>query len=1477
MKSKKAKTYVVGIGASAGGLDAIQTLFDHIPNDTGMAFIIIQHLSPDFKSLMPELLSKHTKMQIFTAEDKQTIKPNCIYLNQRSKNLHVKGSELYLLDKGPKHNLNLPIDIFFHTLGEEYKEKSIGVILSGTGSDGSRGIKTIKEGGGTIIVQDPLSAQFDGMPNSAISTNTADYILEPSKIAEILHKNPVSRPLLLNDFDKNPSNESLINDILTVVYKHSGIDFREYKKNTLLRRIEKRMNVTNIQHLYDYATFVSSNLEEQQTLQEDFLIGVTRFFRDTEAFKSLKEKVIPQICQNKKSSEVIRVWIAGCSTGEEVYSLAILIDNYIKTHQLNLDFKIFATDIDPSALAIAGAGAYHINIINEIEKVYLDQYFVKIGDQIQIIKRIREKIVFSYHNLIKDPPFIKMDLISCRNLLIYFDNKIQKKVMYNFHFALNQYSYLFLGNSESLGEVSKNFKTLDVKWKIFQNISSSKQTPIANSSMERVATLAYNYPKEIKHVPQYKIKETPELLFHKYLNLKFSPASIFIDKDFNILFINGDAGKRLSHNSGIFQTNLLKMVSADIAVVIRSGIRRLEANKQDVVIKGILNKTEGQNFLFDLNFHKPKDFENLSDCYLIEFSNDKVIQYDTPLVVDNIDVDEASNQRLEDLENDLKIAKTELQNVIEELETSNEELQSSNEELMASNEELQSTNEELQSVNEELYTVNTEMQEKNKELTNLNNDITNLLDNTDIATLFLDTDLRIRKFTPALKEVFNLNEIDLGRPLSIFTSNFDEDVRKMILKDSKTVLEKLVVVEKQVKDKDNNFYLKRISPFITADKVINGVVITLNNINKLKEIENELEITDLKYKKLFESLNEAFIHARIIVDKSNNPIDWEFIDVNPTYEKLFNLKAEDIIGKKVSEISPGLLEKPNKLLQKFGETALTGKDFTIESHIESLKQHFLINSFSPKKGEFAGIITDFTELKNKERALKRNQAELNRIQALTLVGGWYLNLKTDKVYWTEQLYLMYGLDPKSSPPDYSKQKKLFTKESWLKLNKAVERTRTLGIPYVIELNLIKTNGEKGWLRAQGEAVKNADGEIIGLRGAAQDITKQKLIEEEIIRAKKAAESANLHKNYFLANMSHEIRTPMNGVLGFSELLKNDSLSKTDRLKYLDIIDSNSKQLLNLIDDIIDVAKIEANELKITSKVCNVPKLIKNLDITYKQLKTIKLKKDIVFKTHIPKKYNNLEIITDSQRLEQVLSNLLNNALKFSEKGEISFGFTVENNFLKFFVKDQGMGIKKSKQIEIFERFKQLNYESNAKYGGTGLGLSICKGIVTLLGGEIFVKSEEGKGTLFEFTIPLKELNHNTANEKIVTTINKAFLKNKTILIAEDDSLIRLLFKIVLGDSGATILFAKTGKEAIKTYKKTKDIDVVLLDIRMPEMSGIEVLERILKINPEAKIIMQTAYTMPDEKERCYKMGCVDFLSKPIIKDELFATLNKWLG
>ncbi|SMO33326.1 two-component system, chemotaxis family, CheB/CheR fusion protein [Saccharicrinis carchari] len=1329
--------YVVGIGASAGGLEAIQQLFDNIPADTGMAFVIIQHLSPDFKSLMPELLAKHTEMQIFTAEDKQTIQPNCIYLNQRHKNLHIKGKKLYLLDKGPKHNLNLPIDIFFHTLGEEYKEKCIGVILSGTGSDGSRGIRTIKEGGGIIMVQDPASAQFDGMPHSAISTNLVDFIMTPKYIAEKFSKIPTNRPHVNFNTDAEGSAESLINNILQIVFQYSGIDFREYKKNTLLRRIEKRMNIHNIEHLYDYTNLLLQKDAEKQALKEDFLIGVTRFFRDPEAFKELEEHIIPAICKAKNKAEIVRIWVPACSTGEEVYSIAMLVDDHIRSAKLNLDYKIFATDIDSIAIGKAGLGLYQYNTINEIKKEYIDKYFVKSGDKIQIIKRIREKIVFSMHNVFKDPPFIRMDLISCRNMLIYFDHKIQRKTLLKFQFALNQYGYLFLGNSESLGDVAKYFEVLDVKWKIYQNISPTHQLPSQNDFETSISNVSYkNTPNAIGKF-EYKYKENPETVFHNYLSKKYSPASIFIDKNFDILFIKGDAGKRLSHNEGVFERNLLKMLPPQIASALRRGVRKLGENDQELLIKNILRDTNNELSTFDLTIHKPNPEGELKDTYLILFGEEKQLESDKVRILNNTDIEESSKHRLEELETELKEVKMELQNTVEELETSNEELQSSNEELMASNEELQSTNEELQSVNEELYTVNSELQNKNKELINLNNDMTNLLDSTDIGTLFLDGDLHIRKFTPSLQQHFNLKETDYGRPISSFASNFSEEVRVSIFEDCLTVLKKLTSIEKEIQDKQGNYYLKRVSPFITLNKTIDGVVITLVNINQLKKTESELIKAENTYRNLFNNMSEGFVHAKIITDSNGKAVDWEYITLNRAFEAQIGCKAEDIVGKRVTKIQPDITNNSQNWIEKFGQTAFTGKEQFIESDFISPEKYFYIHVFCPRPGEFAATFADVTELKLKEKALRKSEAELKRVQTITHTGSWYLDIETEEVTWTDELRKMYGFTPGQPVPNLAEQGKLFTPESWKTLMGKLENTIETGTPYELELEMVKKNCSKGWLWARGEVVKDKNGKTIAVRGAAQDITERKTIEQELVEAKKNAEVANIHKNYFLANMSHEIRTPMNGVLGFAELLKSDDLSDDERHRYLDIIDSNSMQLLSLIDDILDVAKIESGELRITNDTVNPAKMISDLELSYNEIRTND-NSNIKFKAIIPKQHEGFVMVTDKSRLRQVISNLLNNALKFSKKGTIEFGYKVNNDHLDFFVKDEGIGIDRDKIEEIFERFKQVNYNGNTTAGGTGLGLAICRGIVKLLGGDITVKSQLGVGSEFSFSIPIKK-------------------------------------------------------------------------------------------------------------------------------------------
>lgn len=985
-KKNNSDIHVVGIGASAGGLEALKLLFEHIPHNTGMAFVVVQHLSPDFVSLMPELLSRHTEMEIYTAQDKLKIRPNCIYLNQRSKNLSIKGKKLQLLDKEPKNQLNLPIDLFMNSLGEEYREKSIGIILSGTGSDGSRGIKTIKESGGIVMVQDPTSAQFDGMPNAAIATKKADFILDPESIGNTFSKLPINNLTPYAKQLKTTSSEPLINAILTIIYEHSAIDFREYKISTLARRIEKRMGINNIYQLFDYHSFLRNNTEEKEALKQDFLINVTRFFRDKEAFDLMESKVIPSICDAKKPKETVRIWCAGCSSGEEVYSIAMLVDSYIQKKKLNLNFKIFATDIDDVALLAASSGEFHINAINEIQKDYLEHYFTKTGKKIKIIKRLRDKIVFSNHNLFLNPPFIKMDLISCRNVLIYLENKVQDKIITHFQFALNKSGYLFLGSSESLGEMSKKFKTIDRKWKIFQNITNDKSLMSKENILNNNDILNFKTPQRKAYSIPFRQQENPEFIFHKYLSTKFSPDTIFIDQEFNIVFISGNAGKRLAYNPDLFQNNLLKNVSQKIASIIRNGIRRVESENQDILIKDIVNEKDNIVYKFDITISKPRVNEKLKDIYVLQFSNDTKVS-EHVLEIRHVPVDEITQLKHEYLENELANTKKELQHVVEELDTTNEELQTSNEELMASNEELQTSNEEIQSVNEELYTVNSELQATNKNLHFLNNDINNIFNSTDIGTLFLDTKLCIRRFTPSLQKLFNLQESDHGRPIATFSSSFNEQAHDVILINSKKALNKLHASEEEIMDSNGNYYLVKISPYITKEKIIDGIVISFIDITNLKKTETELQRTITML-----NISQASVQlGGWEIDIKTNDLYW----TNETYQILDTSPEEH-----TPTVDDGVslfLPESQKIVLKALENALErgkGYDLELETYTKkgrriNVRATCSVTLKNGKPAKLTGVFQDITKQKNIEKALvkaKEKAEESDRLKSAFLAN-----------------------------------------------------------------------------------------------------------------------------------------------------------------------------------------------------------------------------------------------------------------------------------------------------------------------------------------------------------------------------------------------------------------------------------------------------------------------------------------------------------
>ncbi len=822
---------IVGMGASAGGLEALQEFFGRMPENSGLAFVVIQHLSPDYKSLMAEILGKHTGMKVIQAENDMPVQPNVVFLIPPGKNMTIRNGRLLLVEQ--VHGaVNHPIDVFLTSLAEDRRELALAVVFSGTGSDGTGGIKAIKEHGGLVFVQDPQSARFDGMPKSAIGTGLADFILPPADIAaELLNFShyPVITESAGNDVFLSEDEDTLAR-IYMLLKRASGIDFTHYKRNTVLRRIERRMVVTHSSSPADFVRLLEENPAEASQLVKDILIGVTRFFRDAEFFEKLKETAITAIVEQSSEDSPVRVWSAGCSTGEEAYSLAILFREVLEERHLRRDIKIFATDVDTRSIEQAGKGLFPESIADDVSPERLARFFVRRNDQYQVCKDVRKMIIFAPHNMLSDPPFGRLSLISCRNVLIYFQPVLQKGLFSIFHTALKNGGFLFLGRSETASEYSKVFTPLAAAEKIYVHRSDGK--------MDDFMPPSFNIPRV--HAESRSVQDADrqqdcayamENVYTRFLE-KFLPASVVIDDQNNVIHFFGNYADYLNIAPGKATFNFFSLVNRDVNLVSSTAISRCRAERCPVTYTGISVDTPSGHKTIDLSVQPVEDDSGVHTGLLAVLF---VEEHDLPLegVMEKYDINTTAARRITDLEHELQASQSELRSTIGELETVNEELQAANEELLTANEELQSSNEELQSVNEELYTVNSEFQQKLDELTTMTNDLSNFLSSTMIGILFVDSKLNIRKFTEYIGREFQLVTQDVGRHLNIFAHSFPGE---NVIRDAETVLKKLTPVDREVTGVNGRFYTMRIAPYRTTENSIRGLVITV--IDSLGEGKN---------------------------------------------------------------------------------------------------------------------------------------------------------------------------------------------------------------------------------------------------------------------------------------------------------------------------------------------------------------------------------------------------------------------------------------------------------------------------------------------------------------------------------------------------------------------------------------------------------------------------------------------------------------
>lgn len=843
---------IVCIGASAGGMEAIHELFDNIPQDTGFSFIVIQHLSSDHKSLMAELLSKHTTMKVAEAKENTRVEPDTVYVIPNNRNITIRNRTLLLSDKEQGRSPNMAIDIFLHSLAADIGDKAIAIILSGTGTDGTKGITEIKKAGGLVFVQDPATAKFDGMPYNAIASGHIDFILSPESIAEELLQRHKKAPAVIVDA-LPPEDEPLLAEVIGVIKDRTGCDFSMYKRPTVIRRLTRRMAFGNY-GLRDYLDVLRRNEQEVHDLSKEFLVGVTRFFRDEAAFEELRLKVIPEITKNKKPTDTLKIWVAGCSTGEEVYSIAILMKEHLERTNQTLDVKIFGSDINKEAIEFASKGCYSQVISEHVPAELLEKYFTREDNKYRIISTLRKMIVFSHHDLIKDPPFGRLDLISCRNMLIYVSTGLQKRIMSIFNFSLNLGGFMFLGSSENNGILKDNMVEVSKKWKIFKKIKPSHSVAFETASYTDSTSKRFSPPALVVNQEKSR-KNLVESVLSKVME-EYTFAGVLVDKDCYIIETFGNYRKYLHLPEKKFDNNLLKMLPAKPSIMIGSHFRNSISTQETSSIRELKFDPLGPAISVTI---KPFHDSHQHPVALVLFSDEKNNGASLHSN-DGIPPASAASPRIESagditeltaLQQELAETKEVLQKAIEEAETTNEELQSANEELISSNEELQSANEELQSLNEELHTVNAENQLRIKQIIELNDDLNNYFASSDIGQIFLDGNLQIRKYTPQATALVNLIETDIGRPISHISNNI---AYQDLMKDIQYVLKTSNVLTKNIQISNSTWYQMKIMPYLRENKHVDGVVLTFVDITAMKTSEKQIKRANKKLQHLNDNL-----------------------------------------------------------------------------------------------------------------------------------------------------------------------------------------------------------------------------------------------------------------------------------------------------------------------------------------------------------------------------------------------------------------------------------------------------------------------------------------------------------------------------------------------------------------------------------------------------------------------------------------------
>ncbi|WP_043937206.1 chemotaxis protein CheB [Planktothrix rubescens] len=1485
------KFFVVAIGASAGGLQPLEEFFTNLPNNPGAAFVILQHLSPDFPSLMPELIQRRTSLEVEQIKDGAQLHPNHIYVLPPRHTLTVEKDYLRL-EQHLAERVNDPINIFFKSLAAQWGEKVIGIVLSGTGNDGTEGLQAISQKGGITLVQSPETAQFTSMPSSAIPCDCLDGILSPQDLAQAVYSlvgyslnYPISQ---VKAGDLIPVEQ--FEQILSILSKYEKINFCQYKISTLSRRILNRCGINQSPDLTQYIVLLNQSETERKLLRQDLLISVTQFFRDPPAWELMEQQVLPELIESLEPQEQLRVWVPACATGEEAYSLAILIDEAIQATNKQVSVKMFATDLDSKALEVASQGTYNESIKNNITPERLEKYFTCKSGSYQVKRHLREMLIIAPHDLTKNAGFSKMNLISCRNVLIYMQPLLQQQVLRLLHFSLASQGILFLGNAETLGDIETEFIHINQRWKIFRKhreVQLSLMPPVSQLPLIAPVTTP---PASNRNIFKY------ERILDSVFNLCFAEqrlTCVLINQDFQLLHIFHNGADLLSFSTGKAKLDITELVPIPLKLPLRTAIHRAKREQQNILYTGINLFRNGVNETLNLKIAFPNKYPIINEFMLVLLEVKTTLENKSNQIEFQVDIETV--KQITELEYELQQTRENLQATIEELETTNEEQQATNEELLASNEELQSTNEELQSVNEELYTVNSEYQIKIQQLTELTSDIDNLLRSTDIGVIFLDNDLNIRKFTPTTSNIINILPTDINRPLTHFTHNLDCPNLVEIL--SNFVVSQIPIELEVINQKTQEQLLMRAHTYKGENNHNDGVVVTFVNINELKKFQNQLQASN-------NWLDNIYINSPVglcLLDQN-----LKFVKVNENFAKINNLSAVEHIGKTGQELFPEWADIYEPLMLQALETGETLRNVEFKTLTPVfLQTRYWIGSVYPvlledEQSGVGGVITEITEQKQIQKEGKRAKDSLEEAQSISHLGNWELNLQTEKMLSSKELFRIIGFDFNLGEPTLAQLITRIHIEDQARFLEALEQLKTQGIAYDIDIKIIRCHdGEIRHINAIGKPGYNQENQITNIYGTMLDISDRKQAEIALSEAKEGAEAGTKAKADFLANMSHEIRTPMNGVIGIIQLLLMTDLSPEQK-KLVDMIRDSGNLLLTIINDILNLSKIESGNFELEEHPFVLRTVIQSVsDLLQREILDKKIHFTYSIDPDIPDGF-----LGDSDRLRQIFLNLLGNAVKFTDNSSIYINIigqpiSDQKYQLIISIQDQGIGINSDKINDLFQPFNQADTSINRKYGGTGLGLVISKNLVNLMSGTIWVESQgniggnpppdfflepeepQTQGSTFYFTLQLKlasESEINLLTNPALPQIKKIYDQSQLkILIADDDEINQEFGLLLLKTFGYDADIANNGLEVLELLKK-QSYDIILMDMQMPEMDGLTATKMIRESSQtQPWIIAVTANVLERDRQKCLEVGMNDYLSKPIMIEDFNDAISKYLG